>query len=296
MELRTFRERVAARIEAVNSCVCVGLDSDFEKLPRRFTARSFGKGVLEFNCFIVDATHQYALAFKLNAAFYESHGGAGMKALRETIRHCHDVAPEAIVILDYKTGDIGNSNIGYVAKAFDYYRADAVTVYPYFGQQAMQPFLDRADKGIIVLCRTSNPGAGEFQDLPIYPLLWTADLQSVFGNSMTMSLYEYVAFRISRYWNANGNCALVVGGTCPEESEKVREIALDMPLLIPGIGKQGGEVKDVVPLAQDSRGGGIIINSSRGIIFASNGVAFAKEARLKTIELRDEINQYRRSS
>lgn len=295
MKVRTFREKVAARIAEVNSCVCLGLDSDWEKLPSCLKSAGFEGGLLRFNADLIDATHDLLLAVKLNAAFYEKHGEAGKKALQWTIGYCAEKAPNVIRIVDYKRADIGNSNQGYVTEAFECFKADAATVNPYFGQEAMQPFLDRRDKGIIILCRTSNPGGDEFQNLLVKPPGWTTDLQDVFGDRRTMPLYEYVAFQVVKYWNQHDNCALVVGGTCPDELENVRKIAPFMPLLIPGLGAQGATAAEVVPVARDSQGGGMIINSSRGIIFASADTDFADAARRKTLELRDEINQYRRA-
>lgn len=299
MKIQTFREKVAARIKKVGSCVCLGLDSDSGKLPTCVKKFGFGVDVLRFNRALVDTTHELLLAVKLNAAFYEAHGEFGKRALQRTLEYCAQMAPDVIRIVDYKRADIGNSNLGYVAEAFNYFGADAVTVNPYFGREAMQPFLDRQDKGIIVLCKTSNPGGGEFQDLMARPRLTGAGAEGSLINLIDdrgqLPLYQYVAYRVSREWNQHDNCALVVGGTYPEQTREVRQIVGDMPLLIPGLGKQGGTAQEVVPVAQDSRGGGMIINSSRDIIFASAGSDFALAARQKTIELRDEINQYRKT-
>ncbi len=190
----------------------------------------------------------------------------------------HTVAPDVPVILDAKDMDIGNTNTGYVRMAFEYCQADAITINPYLGMEAAQPFLDQKDKGIIVLCRTSNKGSGEFQDLLI---------------KSDMPLYQYVASRVAKYWNKNGNCALVVGATYPNELAQVRRIVGDMPILIPGIGVQGGDVEATVKAGRDSRGQGMIINASRSIIFASNGPDFAEAARRETLKLHNLINQYR---
>jgi orotidine-5'-phosphate decarboxylase len=268
---------------AKGNFVCVGLDSEFGKIPE--SARKSGtecdvsvsNSIVAFNRSIVEATKDLVCAYKPNAAFYEAYGAEGLDALHRTIVDIHTIAPNVPVILDAKRADIGNTNAGYVAAAFDFLRADAITVHPYLGAEALQPFLARADKGMIVLCRTSNPGAGEFQDL------------TVNGEP----LYQIVARRVSSDWNKNGNCALVVGATYPDELLKVRGLVGNMPILIPGIGAQGGDVEKTVMAGKDSRGQGMIINSSRGIIFASKDADFAEAARRETKKLRDLINQYR---
>ncbi len=264
--------------------VCVGLDSEFGKIPEfAYQARLNSDGVsvegtiVAFNRAIVEATKDLVCAYKPNIAFYEAHGAEGIAALQRTIADIHAIAPDVPVILDAKRADIGNTNAGYVQAAFEFLQADAITVHPYLGAEALQPFLARAEKGIIVLCRTSNPGAGEFQDL------------SVNGEP----LYRFVARRVASEWNKNGNCALVVGATYPNELREVRGLVGDMPILIPGIGAQGGDVAQTVTAGKDSRGWGMIINSSRGIIFASKSEDFAEAARHETEKLRDLINQYR---
>ncbi|MBI4138055.1 MAG: orotidine-5'-phosphate decarboxylase [Candidatus Wildermuthbacteria bacterium] len=264
---------------AKGNFVCVGLDSEFAKIPDFVHQGGNSKGatIIAFNRAIVEVTEDIVCAYKLNSAFYEAHGDEGIVALQQTIAHIHAIAPSVPVILDAKRGDIGTTNAGYVEAAFGFLRADAITVSPYLGAEALRPFLERAEKGIIVLCRTSNPGAGEFQDL------------LVSGEP----LYRLVARCVASEWNKNGNCALVVGATYPDELREVRELIGDMPILIPGIGAQGGDVKAVVSAGQDSRGHGMIINSSRRIIFASRGPDFAESARQETEKLRDIINQCR---
>lgn len=271
--------------------VCVGLDSELWKIPEAAQLSDSTRAdrgidsetsLIEFNRGIVDATEDIVCAYKPNIAFYEAYGNEGLSALHETIRYINQTAPDVPVILDAKRADIGNTNAGYVSAAFDYLNADAITVNPYFGGEALQPFLDRADKGIIVLCRTSNPGAGEFQDKYI---------SVVPGHNM--QLYQYVARQVATEWNKNGNCLLVVGATNPEELAKVRSIVGDMPILIPGIGAQGGDIEKTVTAGKDSRGQGMIINSSRGIIYASNGSDYAEAARKETLKLHNLINQYR---
>ena len=247
-----------------NKFVCVGLDVEISKIPECVQTRCEMSRVFAFNEAIIDYTMDFAGCYKPNFGFYEGLGHDG--------------------ILDHKEGDIGNTNIPYVMAAFEYFGADAVTIHPYLGQKAMQPFLDQKDKGIIVLCRTSNPGAGEFQDL----IIIAAD-----APKPAIPLYQYVAHRVCNYWNKNGNCLLVVGATYPEELGCVREMVGDMPILIPGIGAQGGDIQKTITNGKDSQGKGMIINSSRGIIYASNGPDFVDAARRETQKLHNAINQYR---
>lgn len=275
--------------------VCVGLDPDWEKIPRcvvevesqdvTFERNPLEQRVLvRFCCRIVDQTKDLVCAYKPNAAFFESHGSSGRDALVEIIRYIHQEAPDVPVIYDAKRADIGNTNKGYVQDAFGNLTADAITVNPYFGGEAIQPFLDQIDKGIIVLCRTSNPGSNEFQRVDVIG-------DDVPGGYMEM--YEYVAHLVSTHWNRNNNCALVVGATFPEELAVVRKRVGDMPILIPGVGAQGGKPEDIVPVAKDSCGVGFVINASRSIIHASSTEDFAEAARRETIKLHEEINKYR---
>jgi orotidine-5'-phosphate decarboxylase len=280
MKERHFRQMLQAQWNRGNF-VCVGLDSEYNKIPSLIKIRCSSltpHAITAFNQAIVDATHDLVCAYKPNIAFYEAYGTDGITALRDTIMDIHTIAPDVPVILDAKRADIGNTNIGYIQAAFEYFQADAITVNPYFGAEALKPFLDRADKGIIVLCRTSNPGAGEFQDLCV------ADVP----------LYKIVALRVANNWNKHDNCALVVGATYPNELRAVRDIVGDMTLLIPGVGEQGGDVEQTVTAGQNSQGQGIIVNSARKIIFASSGDDFAQAARQETVKLRDLINQHRK--
>lgn len=258
-----------------NSLVCVGLDSDFNKLPAFLKEKANPQ--FEFNKAIIDATADLVCAYKPNSAFYEALGDNGIKQLKMTCDYLHQNHPEIPIILDAKRADIGNTNNGYVEFIFDHLEADAVTLHPYLGQEAIQPFLDRKDKGCYILCRTSNPGAGEFQDLEI----------------KGKPLYLVVAKKVATVWNKNQNCGLVVGATYPEELKMVRKIAGEMIFLIPGVGAQGGDIEKTVKAGLNSAKMGMIINSSRGIIFASNGEDFAKKAGEETKKLRDIINSYR---
>ncbi|MBI4262043.1 orotidine-5'-phosphate decarboxylase [Candidatus Uhrbacteria bacterium] len=284
MSDRNFFALLRARW-AEGKFVCVGLDSDTTKIPNGLFRPQVDAMIIAFNQLIVDATHDLVCAYKPNSAFYEVHGEAGWRALRETIAYIHERAPGVPVILDAKRADIGNTNAGYAKAAFDVLKADAITVHPYLGQEALLPFLERADKGIFVLCRTSNKGAGEFQDLSIPNVAYPDD------GGRTMPLYEYIARHVVRKWNKNRNCALVVGATYPDELREVRQIVRDMPILIPGIGAQGGDLEATVAAGKDSHGQGMIINSSRGIIFASSGPDCAEAARRETLKLHDAINQ-----
>ncbi len=253
-----------------NKFVCVGLDPVKEKLPKGIT--SFFK----FNKEIIDKTHDIVLAYKPNSAFYEAQGAKGIEELKKTIDYIKKVNPEIPVILDAKRGDIDSTNLGYIKFAFEYLNADAITIHPYLGATAIQNLLDYKDKGIIILTRTSNSGAEEFQNLKI-------------GKK---PLYLHIAKSIVKNWNKNGNCAIVAGATAPKELFEIRKTVGDLPLLIPGIGAQGGDVEKTVKAGKNSKGSGMIINSSRAIIFASSDSDFGEVARKKTIELNKEIIKY----
>jgi orotidine-5'-phosphate decarboxylase len=255
--------------------LAVGLDPDPERLPGSVAPGApAAEQVVEFNRRIVEATADIAAAYKPNAAFYEALGEDGFYALSETVATIRDRAPGAAVILDAKRADIGSTNAGYVAAAFDQLGADAVTVHPYLGGEALAPFLERTDKLVFVLARTSNPGAGEFQDL-------VAD---------DVPLYRHVARAVARDWNAAGNCGLVVGATYPEEMRAIREdIPATMPILIPGVGAQGGDVAATVAANVDADSDAYLIAASRSIIYASAGEDFAEAARAAAQALDVEI-------
>lgn len=273
----TFQQKLDAIVEKNNSLLCVGLDSDIGKIPQHIREGEHPQST--FNKAIIDATHDLVCAYKPNTAFYEARGKAGIGALKMTCDYLHEKYPNVVLIVDAKRADIGSTNEGYVQFAFDYLGADAITLHPYLGKEALKPFLDRKDKGCIILCRTSNPGAGELQDLVT--------------NGKPLS--QVIAGKVANEWNKNGNCGLVVGATYPGELEIVRRIAKDLPLLIPGIGAQGGDVEKTVKAGVDKHGKNAIINVSRAIIFASNGEDFAQKARTEAQKLRDAINSYRKS-
>ncbi|MGH8156780.1 MAG: orotidine-5'-phosphate decarboxylase [Rhodanobacter sp.] len=256
-----------------NSLVCVGLDPEPSKFPVHL--RGNPDAVFEFCRAIVDATADLVCSYKPQIAHFAALRAED--ALERLIAHIHERHPGVPVILDAKRGDIGSTAQHYATEAFERYRADAVTLNPYLGRDSIQPFLDRADKGVILLCRTSNPGGADFQALDCGGL----------------PLYLRVAETIARDWNTHGNCALVTGATWPEEIRQVRALVGDMPLLVPGIGAQGGDVEAVMRAGCTANGSGLMINSSRGIIYAGSGEDFATAARAAAIELRDTINHCR---
>jgi orotidine-5'-phosphate decarboxylase len=268
--------------------VCVGLDSDPTKLPAPHKHPTGFGSVDLFNFDIVNQTADRALAYKPNIAFYSGRFSPdSLSALRRTIDYVRRYAPDVPIILDSKRADIGNTNAGYVEEAFTSFDADAITVNPYFGMIAMKPFLDQKDKGIIVLCRTSNPGAGEFQDLMVDTTgdnFGEVDYRYGRRCGRTAPLYQIVARNVAAKWNYNGNCALVVGATYPDELKKVREIVDDMWILVPGVGTQGGDVNAVIEKGLSSNNDGLIINSSSGVIFSKN-------PRDETIGLTASINR-----
>ena len=274
----TFIKQLRARWQASNSLACVGLDPDPSRFPAMFDGRE--DAIFEFCRDIVDATAEFACAFKPQIAHFAAH--AAEDALTRLIAHIHDSHPGIPVILDAKRGDIGSTASMYAVEAFERFAADAVTLNPYMGRDSAQPFLDHAGKGCVFLCHTSNPGARDFQELDVSD-----------GSGAGQPLYQRVAETISRHWNDNGNCALVLGATFPEELKVIRGIVGDMPLLIPGIGAQGGDVEATMRNGMTSDGTGLMINSSRGILYASQGSDFASVAANAAKTLRDEINRYR---
>lgn len=264
----TFQQKLDAIVVKNNSLVCVGLDSDVNKLPVRLKNEKYPQFI--FNKAVIDATHDLVCAYKPNSAFYEAWGAKGINELKMTCDYLRQTYPENPIILDAKRGDISSTNEGYVAYAFDYLGVDAITLHPYLGREALQPFLDRKDKGCIILCRTSNPGAGELQDIGIDG----------------KPLYQIVAEKVAKDWNANGNCMLVVGAPYPNEISIVRRIAGDMTFLVPGIGTQGGDTEKTMRSGLNAKGAGMVINVSRSIMSASN-------PRKEALRVKNEINQWR---
>jgi len=272
-----FMQALRARWRAADSLVCVGLDPEPAKFPARFGEDP--DAVFAFCRDIADATAEFACAFKPQVAHFAALGAES--SLERLIAHLHAAHPGVPVILDAKRGDIGSTASHYATEAFDRYRADAVTANPYLGRDAVQPFLARADKGVVILCRTSNPGAGDLQDLIV------AD------DHGARPLYQQVAATVARQWNGNGNCALVVGATWPQQLREVRAIVGNMPLLVPGVGAQGGDVEAAVANAKSADGSGLMVSSSRAILYASSGGDYAEAAARAARELRDAINRHR---
>lgn len=255
------------------SMLCVGLDPD----PRRFPLHLRGRtnAILEFCAGVADATAPFACAFKPQIACFASAGAEDqLTGLMEHLRAFH---PQIPVVLDAKRGDIGSTAEHYAREAFERYKADAVTVSPYMGGDSINPYLAYAGRGVIILCRTSNPGGADLQALPVG--LATARGQVAPPEAAPFAghgaLYEHVAHLAATRWNAGGQIGLVVGATYPGELRRVREIAPDLPLLVPGIGAQGGDIEAAVGAGLDRRGFGMMINSSRAILYASSGGDYA---------------------
>jgi orotidine-5'-phosphate decarboxylase len=268
-----FIDKLARAWKANNSLVCVGLDPDSSRFPACVDSQD--EPIFEFNKAIIDATHDLVCAYKPQIAHYAAESAESQ--LEGTIAYIKTTYPEVPIILDAKRGDIGSTAQMYATEAFERYAADAVTVSPYLGFDSFEPFLNYKDRGVILLCRTSNAGAADLQDLMVDG----------------MPLYERVAMLAAQKWNVNGNCLLVVGATWPAQLTKIRSIVGDMPLLVPGVGAQGGDVEKLVLAGQTKAGTGLIISSSRAILYASNGDDFAQAARRETEKLRDQINQHR---
>ncbi len=269
-----FIERVRAAARRNESLLCVGLDPEPERFPASFAR--VPRKLFEFGRAIVDATVDQACCFKPQLAHYAALGAE--EQLAALIEYIHAKHPDIPVILDAKRGDIGSTAEKYAQEAFERYEADAVTVNPYLGSDTLQPFLKWRDRGVIVLCRTSNPGARDFQDL----------------ESGGRKLYETVAERAARDWNAGGNCLLVVGATYPQELARIRELAPDLWFLVPGIGAQGGDVEAAVKAGMNAEREGLIVNSSRAILYASQGEDFAEAAFAAARATREAINAARR--
>lgn len=281
--LDTYAQRLAKAQRHSGSLVCVGLDPDPAKLPLDLCAGDHAASghdafardapLYAFNRRIVDATAHLAAAYKPQIAFYSALGAE--EQLVSSIRYIRERAPAALVILDAKRNDIGNTAEAYAREAFERYGADAVTVNPYMGEDSVRPFLARPDRGAILLCRTSNPGAKDFQDLAFDGL----------------PLYRWVAQRAATHWNEHGNLMLVVGATYPREMAELRSAHPELSFLVPGIGAQGGDLDATLAAGLDARGAGLLINSSRGIIYAGGGSPDA--IRAAAADLHTAINRRR---
>ena len=273
--MSAFLSRLERSWAHSDSLVCIGLDPEIERFPGQIADHA--SPIFQFNKAIIDATADLVCAYKPQFAHYAAYEAEDQ--LQRTIEYIHDAYPGVPVILDAKRGDVGNTAERYAIEAFERYGADAVTVNPYLGGDSLDPFLRHEDRGVIVLCRTSNAGARDLQDL-------------VVGTGRR--LFHAVAELAAQRWNARGNVMLVVGATYPAELSEVRAIVGDMPLLVPGVGAQGGDVAEAVRNGQTSTGAGLVISSSRGILYASGRDDFASAARTAALKLRDQINAHRR--
>jgi len=268
-----FNTKLKAISSKHNSLVCIGLDIDKTHMPPHLFSESTTP-YFDFTSAIIDATKDLICAYKLNMAFYEALGPRGMEVLRKTIEH---IPSSIITILDGKRNDIGNTATKYAQALYTTYKADAVTINPYLGSDSITPFLAFPDKCSFILCRTSNPSAGEIQDL----------------KSAYKPIYHHVAQYIKQ-WNAQGHCGAVVGATYPKELKEIRSIlGDDIPILIPGIGKQGGDIQSAVKYGANSKNELALINSSRAIIYAGTDASYITQVRTAAQTLRDTINNYR---
>ncbi len=273
-----FLDKLLIASRQQNSLLCVGLDPEPDRLPAQLHDLPVARAITYFSRAIIEATAPYVCAFKPNLAFFEVLGPKGMYVFQEVL---HAIPVHIPVIVDAKRGDLGNTARNYAAAVFDVYGCDAVTVNPYLGYDSVVPFLAYHEKGVILLCRTSNPGAHDFQDVLVYG-----------ENGQVRPLYEVVAQRVQS-WNKAGNCGLVVGATYPEELRKVRSICPDMPILIPGVGAQGGDLKASVVAGVDAFKEKAIIAVSRTVLFAGEGKEFATAAADEARTLRNRINEVR---
>ncbi|MGD1044566.1 MAG: orotidine-5'-phosphate decarboxylase [Bacteroidota bacterium] len=266
----SFTERLRQVQIRQNSLLCIGLDVDMEIIPAHLQAME--NPALEFNRQIVEATHDLVCAYKPNLAFYEAMGESGISTLRETLK----LIPKSVLTLgDGKRGDIGNTAERYAKSLFDDFGFDAITVNPYMGFDSVEPFLKNPDKGVFILALTSNPGSKDFQRLKV-------------GKK---PLYEKVV-HAAKKWNTFQNISLVVGATHPKELQRIRKIVPDMPILIPGIGKQGGDLKSAIRYGCNKHGQLAIINASRSVIYASSGKDFAEAARAEAKKMLEEMRMY----
>lgn len=264
-----FVDKLDQAVEKNNSLLCVGLDPDLDKLPEKFEDSE--KPLFEFNKEIIDATADLVCCYKPNSAFYEALGAEGIQQLKDTCEYIQEKYSEIPILLDFKRGDIGNTNAKYGEFAFAYLEVDAITLHPYQGGEALEPFYKYADKGLFILVKFSNPGSGEFQNL-------------VLDNK---PLYEHVTREFMTKWNKNGNIMMMGGATYPKELGRIREISGDpTPILVPGVGAQEGLLEETLKAGLNRGGKGLIINASRGVIYSANPRSSAEN-------LRNQINQYR---
>ena len=271
-----FIEKLLAASRKNNSLLCVGLDPEPARFPSQYSGEPVEKTVLRFCLDIIEATAPYVCAFKPNIAFFEVMGPRGMTIFQEVLRAIPACIP---VIVDAKRGDIGNTAHNYAAAFFDTYGCDALTVNPYMGKDSVEPFLACSDKGVFLLCRTSNPGARDFQSLLV---------QDTDGTMRP--LYEAVARQVQTW---SDNCGLVVGATYPQELKRIRELCPELPILVPGVGAQGGDLAASVEAGVDAQGEKAILAVSRAILYAGNGADYASVAGREARSLRERINSAR---
>lgn len=269
----SFYAKLAAAWREVDSMLCVGLDPDLEKIPA--SLRDNPLPLFAFNKALIDATAPFACAYKPQFAYYA--GQNRLADLAATMEYLRTRYPSKVTILDAKRGDIGSTAEMYAREAFEVFQADSVTVNPYMGGDTLEPFTQHTDKGVIVLCRTSNPGSGELQSLTV-------------GESGE-AVYETIARLAQGSWNRHRNLALVIGATYPEELARVREIAPDLPFLVPGVGAQGGDLAAVLRHGRTADGYGLLINSSRGVMYAGRGDDFAEAAATEARRLAEAMRQ-----
>ena len=268
----TFNERLNQVCSSKNSLVCVGLDVDLTKIPQFILNKK--EPQVYFSQAIIDATLEYAAAYKINTAFFEAYGAKGWEAMAKIVKYLPD---DVIKIADAKRGDIGNSSMMYARAFFQEMNFDAITVNPYLGHDAVAPFLEDEKKGAFILCHTTNKGAADFQKF----------------SSGKKALFEVVAENVNQ-WNLKNNCGLVVGATYPDEMKHIRNLAPELPFLVPGLGAQGGDFDLAIRYATDQDGLGAIFNVSRGIIYCSAGKDFAEAAREKAKQIKEDINRINR--
>lgn len=249
-------DKLNQRIDQTKSLLCIGLDSDITKIPHSFLQTDNPQ--FAFNRSIIDATQDICCAYKINSAFYEANGLKGWMAMAQTIDYLHQNIPQALIIMDAKRADIGNTSAQYAQAFFETLRCDAITLHPWLGKEALAPFLAYPDKASIILCKTSNLGGNEIQD-------W-----SIHDQNKAIPLWQKLARQVSQEWNELKNCMLVVGATQPEALKIIRSEVGDMPILVPGIGAQGGDLKAILTAGLTANKRGLIINASRSIIFAES--------------------------
>lgn len=269
----TISNKLNNIIKKRNSLLCVGIDPDIEKLPTHLARNT--QGIYEFCSAIIQSVHEQVIAFKFNSAFFESQGAEGILVLQRLLEQTKVAYPEIIRIVDAKRGDIGTSSKEYAKFVFEFLNGDAVTVSPYMGQDSIQPFLDYVDRGVIILCRTSNPGGIDLQNLQVE------------GKPLYLRVAQYVV----QHWNTNNNCWLVVGATVPEELAQVRKLAPLLPILVPGVGAQGGDLEKSIDNGLTREGTGLVITISRQIIYASSGQDYAEAAKAQAEKFNQQLKE-----